>query len=105
MEMKTVLRQLLSWADLSGTENLQLAQALQADTEPEIVDAETTDANDTEPEDIQLIVPAKDEWAISEAAKFWNASPADTVKNLTAAKLGKMTRAEFTEWLKTPKEA
>lgn len=31
MEMKTVLRQLLSWADLSGTENLLLVEALQAE--------------------------------------------------------------------------
>jgi recombination protein RecT len=31
MEMKTVLRALLSWADMSGTENSQLTEALQAD--------------------------------------------------------------------------
>ena len=36
MEMKTVLKQLLSWADLSGVENLKLAEALQADTEEPI---------------------------------------------------------------------
>jgi recombination protein RecT len=33
MEKKTVLRQLLSWADLSGTENAQLVQALSADAD------------------------------------------------------------------------
>lgn len=43
MEMKTVLRQLLSWADMSGTENAKLAEALQADAEPEL-EAETVDA-------------------------------------------------------------
>jgi recombination protein RecT len=37
MEMKTVLRQLLSWADMSGTENAQLVEAMQAD-EPESID-------------------------------------------------------------------
>lgn len=31
MEMKTVLRQLLSWADMSGSENSQLVEALQSD--------------------------------------------------------------------------
>lgn len=31
MEMKTVLRQLLSWADLSGSENSQLVEALQSE--------------------------------------------------------------------------
>jgi len=36
MEMKTVLKQLLSWADLSGVENLKLAEALKADTEEPI---------------------------------------------------------------------
>ena len=39
MEMKTVLRNLLSWADLSGTENAKLAEALRAD-EPIDVQAE-----------------------------------------------------------------
>lgn len=34
MEMKTVLRLLLSWADMSGTENSQLAEALQAEELP-----------------------------------------------------------------------
>ena len=41
MEMKTVLRQLLSWADMSGTENAQLVEAMQAD-EPEVVDGTVT---------------------------------------------------------------
>lgn len=41
MEMKTVLRELLSWADMSGTESSQLAEALQAD---EPIDAQVEDA-------------------------------------------------------------
>lgn len=42
MEMKTVLRQLLSWADLSGKENAKLAEALQADVEPDDEPIEAT---------------------------------------------------------------
>ncbi len=48
MEMKTVLRQLLSWADLSGVEDTQLVEALNADA----VDAEVT------PIEIESAVPA-----------------------------------------------
>lgn len=48
MEMKTVLRQLLSWADMSGTENTALVEALQEDAtqdEPITVQAETVTEN------------------------------------------------------------
>lgn len=45
MEMKTVLRQLLSWADLSGTENNQLVEAMQAD-EPAQDEPITAQVND-----------------------------------------------------------
>lgn len=40
MEMKTVLRQLLSWADLSGNENAALVDAIQSDELPIDVKAE-----------------------------------------------------------------
>lgn len=43
MEMKTVFRKLMGWADLTGKENTKLAEALQADAEPEIVDAPSED--------------------------------------------------------------
>ena len=45
MEMKTVLRKLLAWADLSGSENAKLAEALtnEADYEAETIDAQTED--------------------------------------------------------------
>lgn len=44
MEMKTVLRQLLSWADMSGEEHSDLATALQAETpDPDVIDAEAAD--------------------------------------------------------------
>jgi len=42
MEMKTVLRQLLSWADMSGTEAAQLNEALQA--EEESINGEVSEA-------------------------------------------------------------
>lgn len=51
MEMKTVLRQLLSWADLSGTENLQLVEALNADAAPQaddVIDALSEDVPHTD---------------------------------------------------------
>jgi recombination protein RecT len=43
MEMKTVLRQLLSWADMSGSENTDLVEALQAD---DPIDAEVEDVHE-----------------------------------------------------------
>jgi recombination protein RecT len=47
MEMKTVLRQLLSWADLSGSENAALAEAMQSEiVEP--IDAETEEVAGTD---------------------------------------------------------
>lgn len=50
MEMKTVLRSLLSWADMSGTENLQLTEALAADSvTDEIVDAEAIESAPASP--------------------------------------------------------
>ncbi len=56
MEMKTVLRQLLSWADMSGTENAQLVEAMQAD-EPIDVPAEDVPAVvESEPIDIQMTI-------------------------------------------------
>jgi len=45
MEMKTVLRQLLSWADMSGIENTQLVEALNAD-EGETIDVESVEAQE-----------------------------------------------------------
>jgi recombination protein RecT len=50
MEMKTVLRQLLSWADMSGTENSQLVAALQAEEEPEAIEGHAEEVeNDLHP--------------------------------------------------------
>ncbi len=42
MEMKTALRQLLSWADKTGTESAKLVEALQAEEQP--IEAELEDA-------------------------------------------------------------
>lgn len=47
MEMKTVLRQLLSWADLSGTENAALVEAIQSDELP--IDVKSEEVH-TEPQ-------------------------------------------------------
>ena len=45
MEMKTVLRDLLSWTDKSGTEGAMLSKAMQADEgDPEIIEAEASEA-------------------------------------------------------------
>lgn len=44
MEMKTVLRQLLSWADMSGTENSQLVEALQSEEPIEVQAEEVTES-------------------------------------------------------------
>lgn len=53
MEMKTVLRKLLAWADLSGTENAKLAEALINEPDYETVDAHAEDVpGEVKPMDI-----------------------------------------------------
>ncbi len=54
MEMKTVLRKLLAWADLSGSENAKLAEALQAETEAEPANG-TYNEFDNDPEREKVI--------------------------------------------------
>jgi recombination protein RecT len=102
MEMKTVFRQLMGWADLSGTENLKLAEALKADageSEPDteeqgdIVEGMVNEAD----ADIQLFTPAKTDDMITAAIKAWNLPKQETVTKL--AKLSPMTRQEFSDWL------
>lgn len=44
MEMKTVLRQLLSWADMSGTESAQLVEAMQAE-ESELIEGAVSESS------------------------------------------------------------
>jgi recombination protein RecT len=104
MEMKTVFRQLMGWADLSGTENLKLAEALKADAgeieQPadaagEVVDAEAVTVSENE--DIQLHAPAKTDFMIAAAMAAWNLSKKDTLAELT--KLSPMTTGEFADWL------
>ena len=104
MEMKTVLRQLLSWADLTGTENAKLAEALRADTtlsespESEIVDAESASVMDeteiADPidplatasvkfySDQFQITPAKAEKQIRENPSFTNPMPKTLFKKI-----------------------
>lgn len=44
-------------------------------------------------------------WAVGEAAKFWNISTKDAAVELGKKKLGKVTKQEFTDWLKDPETA
>ena len=117
MEMKTVLRQLLSWADLSGTENLQLKEALSADRDAEVVDAESATVENeemivggkyvpSEPEPAKSMLPRTEEQAADaveidpmevEAVKFaaqkWNMSTGQAAKEIaTGIKSGKFTK-------------
>jgi len=129
MEMKTVFRQLMGWADLSGTENLKLAEALKADsTDPDVIDAgpewvdgltndepEATPAPVASPENINQetgtvsapreIADTLGDWAVTEAAKFWNCSKPDAAKELGKAKLGRMEKGEFLDWLKSAQQS
>lgn len=99
MEMKTVLRQLLSWADLSGTENQQLTEALRADEMAETVDAEVEPQVNV-PVDVQSaageesqefqetdipINPTSDK-AVKYAAEVWNVSQAEAHKQIAGNK-------------------
>lgn len=49
MEMKTVFRELMGWADLSGSENANLAEALRIDADGEIVETVDNQETPTEP--------------------------------------------------------
>ena len=119
MEMKTVFRQLMGWADLSGTENLKLAEALKSDAgEPESIDGDVMDVTpeipdqsvpvvtvtqSTDPVDVNQgtgeIIETMGEWAVGRGAKFWNISTAEAAKQIAQAKLGRMDKAEFIGWL------
>lgn len=69
MEMKTVLRALLAWADLTGKENEKLKAALAVDDDTELteqeVGADNTDAITGEIKDIDEAFPAQEPKQIS----------------------------------------
>jgi recombinational DNA repair protein RecT len=103
MEMKTVFRQLMGWADLSGTENLKLTEALkvdagEGDTAEEVVDAEAVAVpENAEPQDVEMFAPSKTDFMVTAAMKAWNVNKKDVVDQLS--KLSPMTRDEFNSWL------
>jgi recombination protein RecT len=115
MEMKTVLRKLLAWADLSGSENTKLAEALQNDPDYEtvahedITDAEEVPA-ETEPEvtveSVEMIDPL-DKGPVAFAVNAWNAAPVQVRKDIQKAidlkKLtNPMSKAAFKAWVANP---
>jgi recombination protein RecT len=115
MEMKTVLRRLLAWADLSGSENAKLAEALQND--PDYEAAETVEATAEEvtteqpvtesaAEAVEMVNPF-DKGPIAHAANAWNVAPAQVRKEIDKAILsGKLTnpmpKADFKAWVANP---
>jgi phage RecT family recombinase len=116
MEMKTVFRQLMGWADLTGKESAKLAEALQADqVEPETIEAEEVTAGELQasepqpepqPEPEEMINPF-DKGPIAHAANAWNSAPAQVRKDITKAiELGKLTnpcsKAAFKAWVANP---
>jgi recombination protein RecT len=119
MEMKTVLRKLLAWADLSGSENTKLAEALQNDPdyehEPIDVPAEEVTADELQPGETQpepqpepeeMINPF-DKGPIAHAANAWNIAPVQVRKEIDKAILaGKVTnpmsKAAFKAWVANP---
>lgn len=126
MEMKTVFRQLMGWADLTGKESTKLAEALQADAgDVEMIDAPAEDvaalqseasheeaqvipgtATVAEPESEEMINPF-DKGPVAHAANAWNSAPVQVRKDITKAiELGKLTnpcsKAAFKAWVANP---
>lgn len=118
MEMKTVLRKLLAWADLSGSENAKLAEALQAESDqPEAETIEltaedvTSEPTTEEPKpkketEVEMISPY-DRGAIAHASNAWNAAPNQVRKDIDKAILaGKlkdpMPKDDFKKWVANP---
>lgn len=48
------------------------------------------------------IVDVMSDWAVTEAANFWNISKPDAAKNVASKLKGKMSKAEFIVWLREP---
>jgi recombination protein RecT len=113
MEMKTVLRKLLAWADLSGSENTKLAEALQNDpdyehTVPEdITEAEEIPAETETTTEAAEMIDLFDKGPIAHAANAWNIAPVQVRKEFDKAILaGKLTnpmsKAAFKAWVANP---
>lgn len=108
MEMKTVLRKLLAWADLSGSENAKLAEALINDPDYETVEAhaeEITKGN-PDPEEAEMISPF-DKDPVAHAANAWNIAPVQVRKDIEKAiETGKLTnpcsKAAFKRFVANP---
>lgn len=118
MEMKTVLRKLLAWADLSGQENAKLAEALQAENEPEheaeaeqepIIEATATTPEPEQPgkePTVEMINPL-DSQPVGYAANVWNNNAAQAKKDIQRAiDAGKLTnpmaKDGFKKWVANP---
>ncbi len=116
MEMKTVLRQLLSWADLSGSENTKLVEALRADQADieEPIDAQSQDVPSLESAEQHQDVIASAEMIdplgkqpVGYAANQWNipANKArkDIEKAMESGKLkNPMPKEEFKKFVANP---
>jgi len=72
----------------------------------------STPVNKVQPENINQetgevggaieLVDTMGDWAVTQAAKFWNMEKPAAAKQLGKAKLGKMSKAEFKDWLENP---
>lgn len=108
MEMKTVLRKLLSWADLSGSESSSLVEALQADAlDSETVDAPAEDAPSPSEQDVEMTDPTSKE-AVGYAAHEWNINEIDARKSIkkafdSGALTSPMPKVNFKRWVADPK--
>ena len=83
---------LLPSGDLSENVDVEFDDDEIADFETEIID---------EVKDIEIIDTLED-WAVTEAAKHWNIEKPAAVQEIGKAKLGKMEKGEFVDWLKSP---
>lgn len=65
----------------------------------EILDGEGLDEGESEPIEI---VSVMGDWAVNEAATFWNIGKAEAAKQIGKQLKGKMEKREFLDWLKNP---
>ncbi len=70
------------------------------ETQPE---AENQDTG--EPTQAVEIIQVLGDWAVGEAAKFWNIEKSEAAKEIGKKLQGKMDKREFLDWLKTPQPA
>lgn len=79
----------------------EVEQGLEYDPDEDEVNGFEVEPGDEVPQDIELIDTLGD-WAVTAAARFWNTDKGQAAREIAKAKLGRMTKDEFNDWLKNP---